>query len=106
MRASEVIEDKWGFDALCDLEDNGFSFKNKTIYVNEKKITPRDVAYYYANDARDIISGCRRIGEIVGDWRPIDNLAETCLQIYKLVNMREMKRAVAEWKDVMEPRGW
>jgi hypothetical protein len=43
--------------------------------IREVKITRDDLNAYFAGDAHDLSSGIRRLGPVVGDWRPIDNLA-------------------------------
>jgi hypothetical protein len=45
-----------------------------------------DVVRYYAADAHNLSSGCRMLGSIIGDWRPIDCIAYKCLQVFKRVN--------------------
>jgi hypothetical protein len=50
-------------------------------------VTIPDVVEYYATQASNIVSGCRQLGGIVGDWRPIDGLAETCLEVFKRLNI-------------------
>src|SRR3972149_4189554 len=44
-------------------------------------VTIADLIRYYHGDARNISSGCRTLGPIVGDWRPIDELAPTAPHI-------------------------
>jgi len=61
--------------------------------VDEHTVTIVDVARYYAHEAGNLLSGCRKLGAIVGDWRPVDRLAEECLAIFKCVNLEEMRRA-------------
>jgi hypothetical protein len=58
----------------------------------EHTITIEDVVEYYVSQAGNIVSGCRRLGSIVGDWRPIDNLAKTCLEVFKTINIDELRR--------------
>jgi len=43
--------------------------------VRDAKITRDDLDAYFAGDAHDLSSGLRRLGPVVGDWRPIDALA-------------------------------
>ena len=61
--------------------------------VRDSKITVQDVAYYYANDAQNITSGCRSLGGVTGDWRPIDGLAMECLAWFKAVNIEGLRKA-------------
>lgn len=49
-------------------------------------VTPEDVIDYYGTEARNISSGCRQLAGHYGDWRPIDELAQLCLDIYKILN--------------------
>jgi len=60
--------------------------------VDEHIVTIADVARYYAHEAGNLLSGCRKLGAIVGDWRPVDRLAEECLAIFKCVNLEGMRR--------------
>lgn len=105
MNVLEELEDHFGFEAVYEeLEQNGITFKWKTIYVNGKKITVEDVIYYYYRDARNITSGCRSLGSIAGDWRPIDGLAKTCLEIYKVLKHDQLVREAKKFG--MSPKGW
>ena len=61
--------------------------------VDEHIVTIADVARYYAHEAGNLLSGCRKLGRIVGDWRNIDALAKECLEIFKRVNLEGMRRA-------------
>ena len=63
------------------------------IRTDNKKhrVTISDVIQYYLVDARNITSGCRSLGSILGDWRPIDNLTKTVLEIFKEINPEELK---------------
>ena len=61
--------------------------------VDEHIVTIADVARYYAHEAGNLLSGCRKLGRIVGDWRNIDALAKECLDIFKRVNLEGMRRA-------------
>jgi len=58
-----------------------------------KKITLTDVVNHYASDARNLTSGCRSLGPVVGDWRGVSNLAKECLDWFKFVNMDGLRRA-------------
>lgn len=94
----ELLEEKFDID---ELEQLGISFNRKTIVVQtdslindgkKHKITPHDVIYYYSHDARNLSSGCRRLGKIVGDWRNIDYLAKLCLEIYIVLKDKELRK--------------
>jgi len=61
--------------------------------VNEHIVPIGDVAEYYAYEAGNLLSGCRKLGSITGDWRNIDALAKECLEIFKCVNLEGMRRA-------------
>ena len=39
-------------------------------------ITIDDVARYIKHESGNILNGCRRLGTIIGDWRPINELAK------------------------------
>jgi len=60
--------------------------------VDEHIVTMADVAEYYAHEAGNIVSGCRTLGKITGDWRNIDALAKECLEIFKCVNLKGIRR--------------
>ena len=99
--AYELLEENgWNSEQMDWLFFNGFGFRGHTLRVNGKRITAEDVIYYYAHDARNITSGCRQLGSIRGDWRPIDRLAKTCLAIYKVLKrdqlVREAKKYVVD----------
>lgn len=51
-----------------------------------------DVAEYYANQANNIVSGCRKLAGYIGDWRPVDCLAKEALEWFKFVNAEELRR--------------
>ena len=57
------------------------------------KVTVKDVVRYYAGDARNISSGCRTLAGHTGDWWPIDELAQICLNWFKRVNRKGLERA-------------
>ncbi len=63
----------------------------------EHKITIDDVVKYYATQATNIISGCRTIGTVSGDWRNVDYLAKECLEIFKVINMEALRRISKKW---------
>ena len=57
-----------------------------------KKISVEDVIKYYRYEAPNIESGCRTIASISGDWRPIDNIAKFCLEIFKIINTKDLRK--------------
>ena len=57
----------------------------------EHTITIEDVVEYF-REAGNLLSGCRRLGTIIGDWRNIDYLAKTCLEAFKVINIDELRR--------------
>ena len=60
-------------------------------------ITIDDVAKYIKYESNNIESGCRRIGTLVGDWRPIDRLAKLLWNgIFKKLNPDKECRQVLE----------
>jgi hypothetical protein len=69
---------------------------------SDHKITLDDVARYYATDARNILSGCRTLGDVSGDWRNIDGLASECLAWFKLANLAALRMTCREYG--LEPR--
>ena len=56
------------------------------------KVTIKELIRYYYKDARNITSGIRTLGTIVGDWRPIDNLASEILAYFKETNRPALER--------------
>lgn len=79
------------------LNEMGISMRGYTIHVKTGKkgniaITPKDVINYYAFEAQNLSSGIRTLGTINGDWRNIDELAKTCLSIYKVVKRKDLVR--------------
>ena len=65
-----------------------YGFLAETMEVSIHK----DLAVYYAHDAKNIYSGRRTLAGITGDWRPIDQLARECLEWFKFVNPEGLKR--------------
>ncbi len=55
-------------------------------------ITPEDVVCYYSGDAGNMLSGCRSLGAITGDWRNIAGLASECQYIFKIINKEALRR--------------
>ena len=95
-------EQKYENMANCELPEY-IRAKNINVLVIEtgnewqgkKKhnVSIEDVIHYYFKDARNITSGVRSLGTIVGDWRPVDRLAKECLEIFKIINKTALKRA-------------
>ena len=57
------------------------------------RITPDDVAEFYATQANNLLSGCRTLAGLAGDWRPISELAKAALEWFKRVNIVGMRQA-------------
>ncbi len=57
------------------------------------RVTPDDVAEFFATQARNLSSGCRTLAGLIGDWRSISELAQAALDWFKLVNVVGMRRA-------------
>jgi len=57
------------------------------------KITPTNLAEFYATQANNLSSGIRTLAGLPGDWRPISNLADLALDWFKQVNLEGMRRA-------------
>lgn len=66
------------------------------------RIRIADVAAYFRYEAPNLMSGCRTLAGVVGDWRPIDSLAQDCLAYFRQVNVEGMRREGR--KLGMEPR--
>lgn len=57
------------------------------------RITPANLAEFYATQANNLASGCRTLAGLTGDLRPISNLAQACLEWFKRINVTAMRRA-------------
>jgi hypothetical protein len=57
------------------------------------KITPANLAEFYATQANNLTSGIRTLAGLNGDWRPISQLADLALDWFKQVNIEGMRRA-------------
>ena len=55
------------------------------------KVTIEDVCRYFAQEARSM-SGIRTLAGHSGDWRPIDELAQFCLDYFKGTNIAELRK--------------
>jgi hypothetical protein len=66
------------------------------------RITPDNLAEFYATQANNLGSGCRTLAGLTGDWRPISDLADTALSWFKHINIEAMRRAAR--KRGLEPR--
>ena len=60
-------------------------------------VTVSDVIKYYKTDARNLSSGCRTLAGWTDDWRGIDTMANECMEYFKFVNIKDLRKAaVAE----------
>jgi hypothetical protein len=57
------------------------------------RITPTNLAEFYATEARNLSSGIRTLAGMHGDWRPISELANLALDWFRNVNIEGMRRA-------------
>jgi len=57
------------------------------------KITPGNLAEFYATQANNLSSGIRTLAGLHGDWRPISKLADIALSWFKVINIVGMRRA-------------
>jgi hypothetical protein len=57
------------------------------------KITPDNLAEFFATQANNLSSGMRTLAGLSGDWRPISELANLALDWFKNVNIVGMRRA-------------
>jgi hypothetical protein len=57
------------------------------------RITPTNLAEFYATQANNLSSGLRTLAGLPGDWRPISELANLALDWFKTVNVEGMRRA-------------
>lgn len=106
----EAIDELYGYEDLPPwLIDAGKTFVKIRAGADWQgykthKITLDDVLHHYAYDARNISSGCRSLGTITGDWRPISNLAAEVLAIFKAVNIKGLRKACKPYAHIMQPR--
>lgn len=61
------------------------------------ELTPEDVAHYYAYWANNISSGIRVLGKFASDWRYVDNIARTALEIFKVLDIKKMRKVSREF---------
>lgn len=57
------------------------------------RVTPADLAIFYATQANHLGSGIRTLAGLHGDWRPISELSDLALQWFKHINREGMRRA-------------
>jgi hypothetical protein len=57
------------------------------------RITLDNLAEFFSTQACNLSSGCRTLAGLTGDWRPISELANLCLDWFKHVNAEGMRRA-------------
>jgi hypothetical protein len=57
------------------------------------RITPDNLAEFYATEARNITSAIRTLAGLSGDWRPVSELADLGLFWFKRINVEGMRRA-------------
>jgi hypothetical protein len=53
-------------------------------------ISIKDVVTYFKTQANSM-SGFREIGDIQGDWREIDAIAQDCLEVFKRINIKGLR---------------
>lgn len=57
------------------------------------KVTPADLAIFYATQAHHLGSGIRTLAGLHGDWRPISELSDLSLSWFKHINIEGMRTA-------------
>lgn len=57
------------------------------------RVTPDNLADFFATQANNLSSGSRTLVGLTGDWRPVSQLAQACLDWFKHVNVTSMRRA-------------
>ena len=60
------------------------------------RITPTNLAEFYATEANNLSSGIRTLAGLHGDWRPISDLANLALDWFKQVNVEGLRRAARQ----------
>lgn len=61
------------------------------------ELTPEDVVRYYAYEAPNISSGLRTLGIWASDWRCVDNVAHMALEIFKMLNIKKLRKVSKEF---------
>jgi len=92
----------WNGEVPSFIEDAGKTYIKVRTDQGIVKITMDDVAKYFADEADNISSGIRTLAGIMGDWRPIDELAHMCLEWFKFVNVEGMRRVSRQYG--LEPK--
>jgi hypothetical protein len=65
-----------------------------------------ELAEYFATQANNIVSGMRTLGNHVGDWRPIDNIAQDLHGFFKAYYPDRYRNYVNKhYSHIMRP-GW
>jgi len=57
------------------------------------RITPDNLAEFYATQAGKLSSGIRTLAALHGDWRQVSELADLALSWFKRVNVEGVRRA-------------
>ena len=89
----------WGVEAI---HHTSLIIKYADVVTDEPrvaKITPADVIDYYWNyrGSHGFEASVRYLGsKMLGDWRPIDNLAHMCLEWFKAACRTELIKAAAK----------
>jgi|GEM_PF-4649418 len=89
----------WGVEAI---HHTSLIIKYADVVTDEPgvtKITPQDVVEYYWNyrGSHGFEASVRYLGsKMLGDWRPIDNLAHMCLGWFKAACRAEVIEAAAK----------
>ena len=89
----------WGVEAI---HHTSLTIKYTDVVTDEPrvaKITPADVIDYYWNyrGSHGFEASVRYLGsKILGDWRPIDNLAHMCLEWFKAACRAELIETAAK----------
>lgn len=65
------------------------------------EITMKDIIEHYAYEAPSMKT-VRRIGSIMGDWRPIRDLAQIILDVFKMINIEKLRKISKEYD--LEPK--
>ena len=91
---------------ILDWGDDYIKIRYEGVVEGEKetKITLDDICKYFAYEARNIVSGCRTLGPIVGDWRMVDNIAQEIHGLFKYCIPDEYREYVNEnYSHIMTP---
>lgn len=110
MRTSTMVKIETAFDGLPEWlvdatkEKLVISVASLDEQGRDLTVTMDDVTRYYAYEAPNFTSGCRTIAGFTGDWRCIDTIAQACLDMFKVLNIKGLRKACKPYSHIMTPK--